>query len=115
STYLGRYQRHFLLGEAIPSIDYEYNLAKQLLPSITLNDVNNVIQSYIKDENRVIILTGPEKEGLKTPTEKEVLAALDVSKVEITPYQDAEVAESLIRNAITPGKAVKTSNNDKLG
>src|SRR5690606_8435835 len=45
STYLGRYQRHFLLGEAIPSIDYEYNLAKQLLPSITLNDVNNVIQS----------------------------------------------------------------------
>ena len=115
STYLGRYQRHFLLGEAIPSIDYEYNLAKQLLPSITLNDVNNVIQSYIKDENRVIILTGPEKEGLKTPTEKEVLAALDVSKVEITPYEDAEVAESLIRNEITPGKVVKTSKNDKLG
>src|SRR5690606_23840122 len=64
---------------------------------------------------RLIILTGPEKEGLKTPTEKEVLAALDVFKVEITPYEDAEVAESLIRNEITPGKVVKTSKNDKLG
>jgi len=115
SAYLGRYQTHFLEGEAIPSIDYEYNLAKELLPTITLKDVNNVIQSYIKDENRVIILTGPEKEGLKTPTEKDVLAALDVSKIDITPYEDAVVAESLIRNEIKPGKVVKTSKNDKLG
>ena len=115
SRYLGIYQNHFLEGEAMPSISYEYNLAKELLPTITLKDVNNVIQSYIKDENRVIILTGPEKEGLKTPTEKDVLAALDVSKVEITPYQDAVVAESLIRNEIKPGKVTATSKNDKLG
>ncbi|HUH25660.1 MAG TPA: pitrilysin family protein, partial [Flavobacterium sp.] len=115
SAYLGRYQRHFLLGEAIPSIDYEYNLAKELLPTITLNDVNKLIHSYIKDENRVIVLTGPEKDGLKKPTEKEVLAALDVSKIEITPYEDAAVAESLIRNEIKSGKVVKTTKNDKLG
>ena len=61
SKYLGIYQSHILEGEAMPSIDYEYKLAKELLPTITLKDVNNVIQSYIKDENRVIILTGPEK------------------------------------------------------
>ncbi|WKW47383.1 insulinase family protein [Myroides sp. JBRI-B21084] len=115
SAYLGRYQSHFLEGEAIPSIAYEFNLVKEILPTLTLKDVNNVIQSYIKDENRVIILTGPEKEGLKTPTENEVLAALDVSKVEITPYEDAVVAESLIRNEIKPGKIVGTSKNDKLG
>ena len=115
SAYLGRYQTNFLLGEAIPSIEYEYNLVKELLPTITIKETNSLIQSYIKDENRVIILTGPEKEGLKAPTEKEVLAALDVSKVEVTPYQDAVVAESLIRTEIKPGKVVKTSKNDKLG
>jgi len=115
SVYLGRYQNNFLKGEAIPSIEYSYNLVKELLPTITLEDVNNVIQSYIKDENRVIILTGPEKEGLKTPTEQDVLAALDVSKVEITPYEDVVVAESLIRNEIKPGNVVKTTKNDKLG
>jgi len=115
STYLGRYQSNFLEGEAIPSISYEYNLVKELLPAITIKDVNNVIHSYIKDENRVIILTGPQKEGLKTPTEKDVLAALDVSKVEITPYKDAAVAESLVRNEIKPGKVVNTTKNDKLG
>ena len=43
------------------------------------------------------------------------LPALDVSKVEVTPYQDAVVAESLIRTEIKPGKVVKTSKNDKLG
>ena len=115
SAYLGIYQSNFLQGEAMPSISYEYNLVKELLPTITVKDVNNVIQSYIKEENRVIILTGPEKEGLKTPTEKDVLAALDVSKVDITPYEDAVVAESLVRNALKPGKVTNTAKNDKLG
>lgn len=115
SSYLGRYQSNFLEGEAIPSIAYEYNLVKELLPTITLQDVNSVIHPYLREDNRVIILTGPEKDGLKTPTEKEVLAAIDVSKIDITPYEDAAVAESLIRNDIKAGKVVKTTKNDKLG
>jgi len=115
SAYLGQYQTHFLKGEAIPSIEFEFNLVKELLPTISLTETNSLIQNYIKDENRVIILTGPEKEGLKTPTETEVLAALDISKVDIKPYEDAVVAESLIRTNITPGKVVKTTKNDKLG
>src|SRR5690606_16136165 len=115
SAYLGQYQTHFLEGEAIPSIEYEFNLVKELLPTITLSETNNLIQNYIKDENRVIILTGPEKEGVKKVTENEVLTALDVSKLEITPYEDVVVAESLIRTDIKPGKVVKTSKNDKLG
>lgn len=115
STYLGRYQNHFTQGDAIPSIEYSYNLTKELMPTITLEDVNKLIHNYIKEDNQVIILTGPEKEGLTPPTEKDVLEALDVSKVEITPYEDAEVAESLIRSNITPGKVVKTTQNEKLG
>lgn len=115
SAYLGQYQTNFLKGEAIPSMEYEYNLVKELLPTITLKETNDLIKNYIRDENRVIILTGPEKEGLKTPTESEVLAALDVSKIEITPYQDVVVAETLIRNEIKPGKVVKTTKNQKLG
>lgn len=115
STYLGRYQNHYLTGNAIPSIEYSFNLTKELMPTITLEDVNKLIHNYIKADNQVVILTGPEKEGLTPPTEKEVLAALDVSKVEITPYEDAEVAESLIRSNITPGKVVRTTENEKLG
>lgn len=115
SSYLGKYQSNFLEGDAIPSIEYEYNLVKELLPTITLDETNKLIQNYIKDENRVIILTGPEKEGTNALTEKQVLSALDVSKVNITPYQDVEIAESLIRTDIKPGKIVKTTKNDKLG
>lgn len=115
SSYLGQYQTNFLTGEAIPSIEYEFNLVKELLPSINLEEVNQLIHDYIKDENRVIILTGPEKEGLTTPTEKDVLAALDVSNVDITPYEDAVVAESLIRYEVAPGSVVKTTQNEKLG
>lgn len=115
SAYLGRYQVHFLEGEAIPSTAYSYQLAQELLPTITLDEVNSLIHDYIKEENRVIVLTGPEKEGLETPTEKDVLAALDMSNVDITPYEDAEVAESLIRKEIAPGKVLSTTQNEKLG
>lgn len=115
SSYLGTYQNNFLEGDAFPSIEYAYDLVKQLLPSVTLADVNNLINGYIKDENRVVILTGPEKENLKTPTEKDVLNALDVSKIDIAPYEDATVAESLIRSEIKPGKVVKTTKNDAFG
>lgn len=115
STYLGTYQEHFLKGEAMPSIEYSYDLVQKLLPEINLAQVNGLINNYLKEENRVVILTGPEKEGLKTPTEKEVLATMDVSKVELTPYEDAAVAETLIRNEIKSGKIVKTTKNDKLG
>lgn len=114
STYLGVYQEHFLKGEAMPSIEYSYDLVKKLLPQISLNEVNGLIKNYIKDENRVVILTGPEKDGVKPVTEKQVLEAMDVSKVALTAYEDANVAESLIRSEITPGKVVKTTKNDKL-
>src|SRR5690606_11031461 len=115
SSYLGIYQNHLLNGDAIPSIEYSYDLVKKLLPQIGLNEVNTLIHNFIREDNRVVILLGPEKEGLKTPTEKDVLAAMDVSKVEITPYEDATIAESLIRGEIQPGKVVKTTKNDKLG
>src|SRR5690606_6630782 len=71
-----------------------------------------LISGCIEDEKRVVIITGPEEENLKTPTEKDVFNALDVSKIDIAPYEDVTVAESLISSEIKPGKVVKTTKND---
>jgi zinc protease len=35
---------------------------------ITVADVNGLIKEYVKEDNRVIILTGPEKAGLNKST-----------------------------------------------
>ncbi|MFA7444855.1 MAG: insulinase family protein [Flavobacteriaceae bacterium] len=115
SRFVSQFQSHFLRQNPAPGVEWMYSAMQNFMPQITLEDINGLIADYIKDENRVVVLTGPEKDGLKKPTEQEVLEALKVNSAEITPYEDAVVAESLIRKDIKSGKIAKREQNDKLG
>lgn len=115
SRFVGEYQAHFLEKEPTPGIAWTYDMLVKVLPTIQLKDINGLINNYIKDDNRVVILTGPEKEGLKLPSEAEVLSALKVNTDEITAYEDSEVASSLLRNEVKSGAVVKREKDDKIG
>ncbi len=113
---VGEYVRNFLESEAIPGITWEFDFYKENLPSITLSEVNNLVNDYLRDTNRVIVLTGPEKEGLVKVTEDQVKAVLaEVSSGELKPYEDKVVASSLITNLPAMGTIVGASKDDKLG
>ena len=114
-SFVGEYQANFLKNEPAPGIEWTFATMKQILPLIGLNDVNGFIKEYIKDDNRVVVLTGQEKEGLKKPSEQDVLNVLKVNVDEIKPYEDAAVATSLIRNEVKPGTIVKRESNAKMG
>jgi len=113
--FVGEYQSHFLEKEPTPGIEWTFNAMKKILPGIDLKDVNGLVKDYIKEDNRVVILTGPEKDGLKKPTEQEVLNTLKVNDADITPYKDTEIASSLLRKELKPGSIVKKEKNDKIG
>ncbi|MBR9914623.1 MAG: insulinase family protein [Algicola sp.] len=113
---IGEYVRHFLENEPMPGIAWEFNFYQQQLPTIQLEEVNALISDYIKDENRVIILTGPEKEGLEKVTETEVKNILEsIETQELEPYKDEAVATSLMTTMPTPGSISNYEVNDKLG
>ena len=114
-NFVGEYQANFLEKEPVPGIEWTYQMMKQLMPLIDLKDVNSLIKDYVKEDNRVVILTGPEKEGLKKVTEQQVLEALKINTNDITPYKDVAVAASLIRNEVKPGTIVKRESNPKIG
>ncbi|MDZ4329226.1 MAG: insulinase family protein, partial [Flavobacterium sp.] len=114
-NFVGEYQANFLEKEPVPGIEWTYQTMKQLMPLIDLKDVNSLIKDYVKEDNRVIILTGPEKEGLKKVTEQQVLDALKINTDDIKPYEDAAVATSLIRNEVKPGTIVSRESNAKIG
>ncbi|MDI5893610.1 M16 family metallopeptidase [Flavobacterium algoritolerans] len=114
-NFVGEYQANFLEKEPVPGIEWTYQTMKQLMPLIELKDVNSLIKDYVKEDNRVIILTGPEKEGLKKVTEQQVLDALKINTDDIKPYEDAAVATSLIRNEVKPGTIVSRESNTKIG
>jgi zinc protease len=115
SRFVGEYQSHFLEKEPTPGIAWTYDMLVKVLPEIQLTDINGLINDYIKEDNRVVIVTGPEKEGLKLPTEKEVLDALKVDTDAITPYKDTEIAASLLRNEVKAGTVVKREKDTKMG
>jgi zinc protease len=115
SSYVGKYQQNFLTQTPIPSTEWNYDFMKKVLPTINLNDVNDLIKKYIHDDNRVVILTGPEKEGVTKPSEAEVLNQLVVNEADITPYNETKIPEKLVTTLPTPGKIVKREENKKLG
>ena len=63
SALVGELINNYLHGEAIPGIEYEYRIVKQLLPTISLADVNKLASKWISDENRVIIAESPVKDS----------------------------------------------------
>ena len=108
-------QSNFLEGMPMSGIEWEYATIQKILPTINLTQVNGLIKDFIKDDNRVIVITSPEKEGLKKVTEAEVLEALKVNTNDLKPYEDKAVASSLIRSTVKEGSITKKETNDKIG
>ncbi|AKA33806.1 M16 family metallopeptidase [Flagellimonas lutaonensis] len=113
---VGPYIRHYLEQSPIPGIEWEYEMTKRLLPEIELKEVSGLIKEFLHDDNRVIVLTGPEKEGLKQPTEAEVKALLkEVESANLQPYADTATRNELIEKLPEPGTIVETVKNEDLG
>lgn len=94
----------------------EYNLLKQISPAITVDMVNQYIKTLISEDNMVISLTGPDKEGVSYPDKDQVLAAIkEVEAEEITPYVDNVSNEPLISDEPVAGKIVKSAAGKKFG
>lgn len=114
-SFVGEYQSHFLENIPAPGIAWEFDATKKIFSGISLKDVNGVIGKFITEGNRVVVITGPEKEGLKKITEQEVLKALKVSDAEVTAYKETEVAKSLLRKELKAGSIVKKETDGKIG
>ncbi|MBU2929503.1 M16 family metallopeptidase [Winogradskyella psychrotolerans] len=113
---VGRYINNFLEQNPIPSIDWRFDFTTSQLPTISLDEVNALIKSYIKDDNRVVILTGPEKDDLKQVKEAEVLELLDTVKtMDLKPYEDKAVAASLITKMPSKGSIKEYKTDETLG
>ncbi|MGY6647519.1 M16 family metallopeptidase [Wenyingzhuangia sp. IMCC45574] len=98
SRYVSEYVRNFLSQEPIPGIEWELNNLKNTLPKITLEECNSLMHQYIHQDNLVVILTGPEKDGLKKVTEQEILNALsNVKTASIKPYQEKTFDKGLMK------------------
>jgi len=116
SLYVEEYVRNFLTGEMMPGIEKEFSLYKELLPGITLEEVNKLAASVASDKNRLVYVTGPESGTAAVPAPAELLATIaSRESAELKPYEEKAVAASLLTTLPKPGKVVKKSEDKLMG
>ena len=118
-TESGRYAReyvnNFLENETIPGIENEYHYATAFVPAITLQEVNGIIDDFITDGNRVVIVQMPEKDDLIPPSEQELEATMVAAmQKELLPYEDNVSDEPLVAETLPPGDIVHVERIDNL-
>ena len=115
SAYSQEYVRAFTDGEPFPGIEFEYQFMQAVTPNIPVEAINQTIKQLIGDENIVISVTGPRKEGLVYPAEEELLAVLASVKAEtIEPYAEQVINEPLVGTPPAPGKITKEEKDEVL-
>ena len=73
SSYADEYIRNFLEKEPIPGIQKEFEITSEFLPGITLMRSIMLGKEWITDDNIVVLVTAQEKDGIRVPTESQVL------------------------------------------
>src|SRR6056297_4181879 len=109
-SFAGEYVRHFLAGEAAPGIEREWQLTKEYLPEISLEDIRWVREHFIRSGGaKTTIVTGPEKAGLQYPSTGELRELVEqVQSSQVEPYRDDFSGRELIEKLPKPGSIKST-------
>lgn len=107
---------HFLHNEPMMDIETEYQLYQQIIPNLPLESINAMVKGIIAENNLVMTLMAPEKEGEVLPTEEELLAMYNNAKsVEVEAYEEEVFDGPIVPKLRKAGKVVAATTNDVLG
>lgn len=112
--YIRGIQTHFLSGEPLTSPETDWQIGQLLLESISIEDVNAAKDEWITDNNRVIIVMGPEN-AVHLDEEKALSILNEVKETEIEPYEDVEIVTKLISDELPGSTIVASRSLDEFG
>lgn len=111
NSYVNEYVRNFLDFEPIPGIEWEYDFVKMILPQIALADINSYAALFITPKDITVMMTGPEKESVKFPSEQRTLEIIDSVKVmELKPYTENVLSDNLLKKTPKAGSVKSTKS-----
>jgi zinc protease len=117
AAYAAEYMRNFLEQEAIPGIENEYRYVTELLPGITLAEMNAYARATIPaDSGRLVFYTGVARPDAPPPSGEELLAAVSAAeKRDVQARDEKAVAARLMDQPPAPGSIVAESHDKALG
>lgn len=116
ADYTEEYADNFMEAEPIPGIDNEYNYIKEMLPNISLKEINDYATNTLHDnQNYLAVFSGPTSGRIKLPTESELLSMVgDAFKQTVTQKAATVTASSLLENEPVAGKIVSETKDADL-
>jgi zinc protease len=106
-SYAAEYVNALLSETAIPGIELEHALLVQVLPSISLDEVESAGRNWLGSGSRVVLVTAPEKAELSLPSEELLAAVIDaVALAELEPYDDVGAYTELLTELPHAGEIV---------
>ena len=102
---------NFLENEPLVSIEDEVNAYKQILPTITLDEVNALYAKMFSRnmKNLVVLVMNPEKEGYTQPSADSLLLAVKAGMdAKTTAFVDETASGALVKDLPAPGTVVKS-------
>lgn len=110
-SYVGECLNNFLTNEPMMGIETEYALYQQIIPNIPLQVINMMAQQLIPENNLVITVTAPKKEGEVLPTREDILNVYNAANaLEVEPYQEEVFDGPIVANMPKPGKIKKEAD-----
>lgn len=112
------YIRHFLEKEPMPGIANEYTYYQEFMNGISLEEVNAFVATRIPPatDPKLVILTGPEQAEFPLPTSESLLTLAEKAGTQpLSPYEEKEVASSLLTDTPAPGSILTENTNGELG
>ena len=111
---VGELVSYFLNDAAMPGIENEFKYVKELLPTITLEELNSMIKSWIRAEgdNAMAVFMMAENENNPLPTEDAVRKAFLAAEKSTTiePYTDNAINAPLISRKPIAQKVIATAD-----
>ena len=112
-----RYADHFLIGTPVPGIEAEWELYQELLPQVSLAEIDALADSWSQPGNTVLLVLGPE--GID-PSGGDVLAAALETRLDeadtlvVTAYEDTFDDVPLLATLPTPGSIVEEASIESI-
>lgn len=114
-SYVKQYLQYFLQGNAAPGSEVEYKLVQSELPGISLEEVNQLAQIYIKDTDRDILVMAPENEKADMPDEQTIKSWLATVEAEgLQRYSEEANTQPLLTKIPLKGKIVSEKKDAAL-
>jgi zinc protease len=115
--YMAEFARAFLENEPIPGIANEFQYVSELMPGISLEEVNAAARKALPaDQHKLVVYTGSDKGELPVPRGEELMAAVNAAEMMTVKAQDEKIyATQLMATPPKPGVIVKEKVDEALG